>query len=171
MLAFAFVCLVSQAYIAQQKIMNDTEKLLFDSANRERAASGFPLLTWDELWRVPPASWLRWRMHGEQRTRAFLAALKASLASGRIQHLEKGGSLIGASRKDEGGGLFSGRKPRGVATSFGFTQHKASSPGALLELSKQTGSNDSRPEKSASLPTVPSSAHRARINAQMESLL
>ena len=47
-LTFAFVFLVSQACIAQQKIIGDTEELLFDSANRERAARDLPLLTWDE---------------------------------------------------------------------------------------------------------------------------
>lgn len=47
-LTFAFVFLVSQACIAEQKIIGDTEELLFDSANRERAARDLPLLAWDE---------------------------------------------------------------------------------------------------------------------------
>lgn len=47
-LTFAFVFLVSQACTAEQKIIGDTEELLFDSANRERAARDLPLLTWDE---------------------------------------------------------------------------------------------------------------------------
>jgi hypothetical protein len=47
-LTFAFVFLVSPACMAQQKIISDTEELLFDSANRERAARDLPLLTWDE---------------------------------------------------------------------------------------------------------------------------
>lgn len=34
--------------MAQQKIISDTEKLLFDSTNHERVARGLPLLTWDE---------------------------------------------------------------------------------------------------------------------------
>jgi len=51
-LAFAFVCPVSQAYIAQQKIISDTEKLLFDSANLERPASSLPLLTWVDVARA-----------------------------------------------------------------------------------------------------------------------
>jgi len=64
---------------------------------------------------------------------------------------------------------FQGEKPRGVATSFGFTQHKASSQGALLELSKQTGRNDPRPRKTRFV--APCSDHRAEINPQMEGLL
>ena len=47
-LTFAFVFLVSQACTAQQKTTGDTEELLFDSANRERAARDLPSLTWDE---------------------------------------------------------------------------------------------------------------------------
>jgi len=46
-LAFAFVCLFSHACLAQERI-SDTEKLLFDSVNRERAAKELPLLKWDE---------------------------------------------------------------------------------------------------------------------------
>jgi hypothetical protein len=45
---FAFVFLLSQACMAQQKMISDAEKLLLDSANRERAARDLPLLTWDE---------------------------------------------------------------------------------------------------------------------------
>jgi uncharacterized protein YkwD len=46
-LVFAFVCFVPHACLAQGKIP-DTEKLLFDSVNRERAARDLPLLKWDE---------------------------------------------------------------------------------------------------------------------------
>ena len=46
-LIFAFVCLFSNACLAQERIP-DTEKLLFDSVNRERAAQELPLLKWDE---------------------------------------------------------------------------------------------------------------------------
>src|SRR5467141_4989569 len=45
-LIFAFV-LFSHACLAQERI-SDTEKLLFDSVNRERAAKELPLLKWDE---------------------------------------------------------------------------------------------------------------------------
>src|SRR2546425_4892908 len=45
-LTFAFVCLFSQAGLAQERISN-AEKLLFDSVNRERAARELPLLKWD----------------------------------------------------------------------------------------------------------------------------
>ena len=48
MLTFAFALLLSPSSMAQQKIVAGTEKLLFDSANRERGARGLPLLTWDE---------------------------------------------------------------------------------------------------------------------------
>jgi len=43
----AAVFLLARACPAQQKIP-DTEKLLFDSANRERAARHLPVLKWDE---------------------------------------------------------------------------------------------------------------------------
>jgi len=43
-LAFAFVCLVSQAYIAKQKIISDTEKLLFDSAKPRAPGKRFALI-------------------------------------------------------------------------------------------------------------------------------
>src|SRR5260370_7966767 len=46
-LAFAFVCLFSHACLAQERI-SGTEKLLFDSVNRERAARELPHLKWDE---------------------------------------------------------------------------------------------------------------------------
>lgn len=46
-LTFIFVCLFSHAGLAQEKI-SYAEKLLFDSVNRERAASELPLLKWDE---------------------------------------------------------------------------------------------------------------------------
>ena len=46
-LTFAFVCLFSQACLAEEKI-SDAEKLLFDSVNRERAAKELPLLKWNE---------------------------------------------------------------------------------------------------------------------------
>lgn len=47
-LTFAFLMLLSPACVAQQKTISDTEKLLLDSANRERTDRGLPLLTWDE---------------------------------------------------------------------------------------------------------------------------
>jgi hypothetical protein len=46
-LTFALVFLFSHACLAQERI-SDTEKLLFDSVNRERAARELPLLKWDE---------------------------------------------------------------------------------------------------------------------------
>jgi len=46
-LTFAFVCLFSRAGLAQEKI-SYAEKLLFDSANRERTAKELPLLKWNE---------------------------------------------------------------------------------------------------------------------------
>src|SRR5260370_25091251 len=46
-LAFAFVCLFSHACLAQERI-SDTESLVFDAVNRERAAKELPLLKWDE---------------------------------------------------------------------------------------------------------------------------
>jgi len=46
-LAFAFVFLFSHACFAQERIP-DSEKLLFDSVNRERAARELPLLKWDQ---------------------------------------------------------------------------------------------------------------------------
>jgi|SRR5437016_4307180 len=46
-LTFAFVFLFSHACSAQERI-SDTEKLLFDSVNRERAARELPLLKWNE---------------------------------------------------------------------------------------------------------------------------
>ena len=46
-LAFAFMFLFSHAGLAQERI-SGTEKLLFDSVNRERAARELPLLKWDE---------------------------------------------------------------------------------------------------------------------------
>lgn len=46
-LAFAAVLLIAQACFAQQKIPS-TEKVLFDSLNRERTARGLPALKWDE---------------------------------------------------------------------------------------------------------------------------
>jgi Cysteine-rich secretory protein family len=46
-LTFTFVCFFSHACLAQERIP-DTEKLLFDSVNRERAARELPLLKWDE---------------------------------------------------------------------------------------------------------------------------
>jgi uncharacterized protein YkwD len=46
-LTFAFVCLFSHAGLAQERI-SDTEKLLFDSVNRERTARELPLLKWNE---------------------------------------------------------------------------------------------------------------------------
>ncbi len=46
-LAFAFVCFFPHACLAQERI-SDTEKMLFDSVNRERAAKELPLLKWDE---------------------------------------------------------------------------------------------------------------------------
>lgn len=42
-----FVCLFGQTCLAQQKIP-DTERLLFEAANRERAERKLPLLKWDE---------------------------------------------------------------------------------------------------------------------------
>src|SRR5216684_2963366 len=45
--AFAFVCFFPHACLAQERI-SDTEKMLFDSVNRERAAKELPLLKWDE---------------------------------------------------------------------------------------------------------------------------
>ena len=47
-LTLAFVILLSPACVAEQNIISDTEKLLLDSANRERADRGLSLLTWDE---------------------------------------------------------------------------------------------------------------------------
>jgi Cysteine-rich secretory protein family len=44
---FAFVFLFVHPCLARQK-MSDAEKLLFDSANRERASRELPLLKWDE---------------------------------------------------------------------------------------------------------------------------
>ena len=46
-LALAVFCLFSQECLAQERI-SDTEKLLFDSVNRERAAKELRLLKWDE---------------------------------------------------------------------------------------------------------------------------
>lgn len=46
-LIFAIVCLFSHACLAQERI-SDTEKMLFDSVNRERAEKELPLLKWDE---------------------------------------------------------------------------------------------------------------------------
>lgn len=46
-LALAVFCLFSQKCLAQERI-SDTEKLLFDSVNRERAAKELRLLKWDE---------------------------------------------------------------------------------------------------------------------------
>jgi hypothetical protein len=46
-LTFALLFLFSHACLAQEKI-SDTEKLLFDSVNRERAARELSLLKWDE---------------------------------------------------------------------------------------------------------------------------
>src|SRR5467141_310754 len=46
-LAFAFMFLFSHAGLAQERI-SGTEKLLFDSVNRERATRELPLLKWDE---------------------------------------------------------------------------------------------------------------------------
>jgi uncharacterized protein YkwD len=44
---FAFAFLFAQTCLAQQKI-SDSEKFLFDSVNRERAARELPLVKWDE---------------------------------------------------------------------------------------------------------------------------
>jgi len=46
-LTFLFVAALAESSIAQQKIP-DPEKLLFDSVNRERAASNLRVLKWDE---------------------------------------------------------------------------------------------------------------------------
>src|SRR5229473_6221996 len=46
-LKFAFLYLFSHPCLAQERI-SDTEKMLFDSVNRERAAKELPLLKWDE---------------------------------------------------------------------------------------------------------------------------
>src|SRR6266852_5422555 len=46
-LKFAFLYLFSHPCLAQERIP-DTEKMLLDSVNRERAAKELPLLMWDE---------------------------------------------------------------------------------------------------------------------------
>ena len=46
-LTFALVCLFSHACMGQERI-SGTEKTLFDSVNRERAARELPVLKWDE---------------------------------------------------------------------------------------------------------------------------
>jgi len=108
-------------------------------------------------------------MNGEPRTRPFLQRLRHYLPAAGFSAWGKAGALSVLLERMKEAACFQGEKPRGVATSFGFTQHKASSPGALLELSKQTGSNDSRPRKIRFV--APCSDHRGEINPQMESLL
>ena len=128
-LAFAFACLVSQAYIAQQKIISDTEKLLFDSANLERPASSLLLLTWVDVARAARKLASFANAWGPAQ-RPFLQRLRNYLPAAGFSAWGKPGALSVLPERMKEAACFQGEKPRGVATSFGFTQHKASSQGA-----------------------------------------